>query len=362
MSANAIKESMTIEDVKEVLVSIGASDFLDNEEGFRTNTICHNSNGGGFNLAYSHETKSFFCFSECNCHYDIFSLIQKNAEINGEELNFFEAQRMLSKNTRRGFGYEVNSQDRENSGLSWIERFSNVQDLEEPELEEYSDYVLQLYSGHNNHPAFIDDNISSEVMDKYCIRFDPVENALIIPHRHHKTGKIIGLMQRNFDDWKVKNGFKYIPSRVQNIKFNFPKHANLYGLYENREAIERHGRVIVFESEKSVMQFESYFGFSIAVALGGSSLSPLQVKLLTELDIEEVVLAFDKDFNTLESLEADLVRNFIVDTASKLNSYVNVSAMFDTENLLGYKDSPSDKGKEILTHLYQNRQEVYSKQ
>ena len=39
----------------------------------------------------------------------------------------------------------------------------------------------------------------------------------------------------------------------------------------------------------------------------------------------------------------------------KYNPYVQVSFLFDKESLLGYKDSPLDKGKEAFEYLFKNR-------
>ena len=44
--------------------------------------------------------------------------------------------------------------------------------------------------------------------------------------------------------------------------------------------------------------------------------------------------------------------------ASLFIQYVDVSVIWDTENLLGYKDSPTDLGKEIFLRLYKNRTRI----
>ena len=41
--------------------------------------------------------------------------------------------------------------------------------------------------------------------------------------------------------------------------------------------------------------------------------------------------------------------------ASLLIQYVDVSVIWDMENLLGYKDSPTDLGRDIFLRLYKNR-------
>ena len=39
----------------------------------------------------------------------------------------------------------------------------------------------------------------------------------------------------------------------------------------------------------------------------------------------------------------------------KLKQYVNIDYLFDKDNLLGEKDSPVDKGKEVFEKLYEHR-------
>lgn len=39
----------------------------------------------------------------------------------------------------------------------------------------------------------------------------------------------------------------------------------------------------------------------------------------------------------------------------KFKKYVNISFVFDKEDLLGYKDSPIDRGPEIFLTLFEKR-------
>ena len=54
----------------------------------------------------------------------------------------------------------------------------------------------------------------------------------------------------------------------------------------------------MFEGEKSPLLYSSYFGSEndISVACCGSSLSMYQVQLLLDLGINELIIAFDKQF------------------------------------------------------------------
>ena len=63
-------------------------------------------------------------------------------------------------------------------------------------------------------------------------------------------------------------------------------------------------KAVIFESEKAVLQMDSFFKEkSVAVAVCGSNLSKMQMKMLLSLGVEEVILAMDKQYDTKESEE-----------------------------------------------------------
>ena len=132
---------------------------------------------------------------------------------------------------------------------------------------------------------------------------------------------------------------------------------NLYGIENAAQRIRDMQTAIIVESEKSVLQFQSYFGTAnnICVAVCGSSISNYQFNILKNLGIQEMVVAFDRDFKNNDYEKIQEVQEKIAKVAKKFSPYVTVSVVFDNENLLGYKDSPLDKGKDIFNHLFSNR-------
>ena len=83
-------ERMTLDDYEIIMRRLGA-----NKRGDRYNTICHNINGGGYNLAFNKETRSFCCFSECSCSYSLLSLIKKRRELLGEPCSTYQSLKWL---------------------------------------------------------------------------------------------------------------------------------------------------------------------------------------------------------------------------------------------------------------------------
>lgn len=361
--ANELIESLSIYDIQNVLAKLGAEvEFNENDidKGqLITNTICHNQTGGSHKLYYIEDRKRFHCFTGCES-MSVYDLIIKRFALNGIALSFPESIQWLAENTGRAFGGSVASPSiKQNEELRWMNKFKRKK---EPtlELQTYSDYILELFSSHGSHRAFTDDNIDSVAMDRFNIRYDWTNNAIIIPHRYHKNGKIVGLTSRNLNESQVQAGYKYIPTQIQGKHYSFPKHLNFYGLWENLENIKHLKKVAIFESEKSVLQCETYFGEenNFAVALGGKYLSSEHMKILIGLGIEEVVLNFDKDFHSHHDEDAKEVIEHIVEIGRKLSPYMRVFTTFDKYGLLDYKDSPSDKGKEILIKLFDEKEEI----
>ena len=109
--------------------------------------------------------------------------------------------------------------------------------------------------------------------------------------------------------------------------------------------------------EKSCLLYQSYFGIEndISVAVCGSSLTNYQVQLLKDLDVDEIAIAFDKQFKEIGDKEFKGWVKKLKDIYYKYNQYVNISFIFDKKNLLNYKDSPIDQGKEKFIILFKER-------
>ena len=104
---------------------------------------------------------------------------------------------------------------------------------------------------------------------------------------------------------------------------------NLYNLNNSKDNIRRMGKAIVFESEKSCLLYQSYFGVDndISVACCGSNLSAYQIHMLIEAGAKEIIVAFDRQFQELGDKEhAHLVSNFRK-LHAKYKSIVTLSAI-----------------------------------
>ena len=74
-----------------------------------------------------------------------------------------------------------------------------------------------------------------------------------------------------------------------------------------------------------------------------------------------ITSAFDKEFVDSDSNIADLYWQKLIKQAKKLTPYFTVYVLWDQWDLLGQKDSPADRGKDVLEALMKNKIEVRTK-
>lgn len=345
-----VKEVLELEDIFNLL------DYLEAEPQMYGNyivarTICHN--GDTHKLYYYENTALFKCYTGACGSFDVFELIQKIQEVDLNSsiyfiVNFFNLQYKLSEADEESFSEDwkiFKSYDK----ITGIE-ISNDK-IELPQIKNYIEYYPQ--------PHILNwekEGISYDVCKYMGVKYNPVNGSIIIPH-YDAENRLVGIRQRTLVQEDEIYG-KYRPAKFQNQLCNHPLAFNLYGLNIAKNNIRSLRTVIVVESEKSVLQYISYFGTKsdICVAVCGSSLSKYQFHLLLDLGIQELVIGFDKDFDEIGSEDYNKVVNKLQKIYDKYNSYINISFLFDRENnQLGYKDSPLDKGRDTFLYLFSNR-------
>ncbi len=363
-----LKEELTLDEIKTLLIELGAQHIESHlEKGhIITNTICHNISDGKMKMYYYIEEFSFHCYTSCSCSFDIFDLVIRNHALKGEEMNLTGAISWilykLGKSNYtvkpKGFGHSYVGRREE---LDWLDSLI-VKKPVSIEMKVHSERTFELFSK-KLHPLFLQDNISEDAMRKFEIMYYEKTNRIVIPHRHFDTGEIIGLKSRSLNFEDIDNGYKYIPLRIQQVTYSYPTFQNLYGLYQNKDFIRKIKRVVIFESEKSVMQFESYFpNQNFSVALCGSNISKQQVEMLIKLGVQEVIIALDKEFTILNTPESEIYREKLERLCGMFSSYVTVSMIWDRWKLLDLKDSPSDKGREVFVELFKKRRIITTKE
>ena len=121
------------------------------------------------------------------------------------------------------------------------------------------------------------------------------------------------------------------------------KNEVLFGLDKTLPYIKEKDEVIICESEKGVMQLWSY-NFKNAVAIGCHNISKIQIEKIIRMNVNNVIIAYDKDV-----LQRELLEEY-----KKLCDFANVTCIVDIYNLLDEKESPMDR-PEKWNILYKSR-------
>lgn len=352
MKAQTLIDLLTEEQITRLMLHLGSEEPKLVSNALAFSTICHNHTGGSHKLYYYPHSRTFRCYTDCSETFDIIGLVKKIHECDHKEAikyicSFLNIQDDFSYIRKEGFGEES-----EFSDLSYLCKYDDSSKKEEDtqELIRYNENVLRIYNKNLFYKGWIDEGIAIEAMQKFEISYDMLHNRIIIPHRYVDC-KLIGIKTRYINNDDVK----YVPLFHNWITYRYPTGLNLYGLYRNWRTIKKKKKVVIFEAEKSVLKAESYYpDNNFTVAICGSNLTKEHINLLLMLDIEEVIIAVDKEFKTPEEalIYEEKIRKVFV---NKLLAYFNVSILWDTANKLGYKDSPIDCSKETFEELFENR-------
>lgn len=191
---------------------------------------------------------------------------------------------------------------------------------------------------------WIREGIAPAVLQEHKVGYDKVSNTIAFPI-YDMDGKLISLKHRTLDEnYKKNKKPKYIYSiPIGQLDF-------FYWYHKNKNSIEQQQEIILVEGEKSVMKLESW-GITNAVATMTSNVSPHQIRLLKEMNVKNVVIAFDND-KKLDKIK---------DTFHALKSYKNVYFLHDfsgKEAILDEKDAPCDKGRKNWLKFYEMRERI----
>lgn len=201
--------------------------------------------------------------------------------------------------------------------------------------------------------------------------YDGKYEQIIFPIKDCNSGEVIAYQRRMIIDkdeeqLRIANGQpKYLVTEGYN------KSKNVYGLWENKESIEKEKQLVIFESPKSVMKRWT-FQDRTAVAIQGHDMSQTQRDIignvaassLISADMEctltgeinipwhktEVIIAFDKDIS----------EETVLNTCDYLHNHAysngfNISYIIDKWGILKDKESPADVGIKKYKFLFDNR-------
>lgn len=353
-----IKNSLSISQVESLVSELGGEP-REIEGGFVAKTICHC--GEQHKLFYYDNTKLFRCYTECQDTFDIISLVQKIKSREIENYSFTDALRYVAQffgiaaasGGGEGFSFKLKDWNIFDKYTAMKEESSK--DKKVIELKTYNKDILRYLPTPIIQP-WVDEGISLAAMKAANIKYDPVTCSVIIPH-YDMNGKLIGIRQRTLIKENEKYG-KYLPATLNGQIYNHPLSFSLYHLNISKENIRRAKKAIIFEAEKSTLLYYTYFGKDndISVACCGSNLIQYQFNLLKDLGVEEIIIAFDKQFQKVGDKEYHQWVNKLTEIHKKYGQDVLVSFVFDkTGDHLSYKASPIDEGIDKFIELFKER-------
>lgn len=329
-------------------------------------TICHNpAHTGSHKLYYYPATGDegsrslFHCYTQCGDSFDIYTLIMR-----AKHCSFFEAlcfiEDTLHLSLDRRVGFLASPAEKLLDDWDVLNKYAPSAQNGRSAPSPYKclpNTLVDFYTRY--HPLeWLKEGISPEAMDRYNIRFNTVDNEIIIPH-YDINGNLIGIRSRSLDPVKVASGNKYMPTQLEGKDFRHALRYNLYGLDKCKAAIQRTGKIMIAESEKACLLGYSYYGEdNFIVSVCGSNITNYQRDMILGLKVREVFIAFDKEYHEAFTPESDRYADKLLRLAGMFSPYATTYCLYDTEGLLMYKDAPVDRGREVLEKLMSRKFEI----
>lgn len=359
---NEIKEQLTIDNIYELLTELGGNPEY-TSFGILSETICHNPPGEGSKKLYLYSNSMLFhCFTGCDS-FDVFELIIKVAKIQWkQDFDLNAAVRWIAQRFSIS-GTQTDAADPNSQLEDWklLAGYNRIKDIEykiqaKVILKEYDDDILDRFNYNLKIAPWLKEGITQEVLDNARIGYYLGKDQITIPH-YDMNGNFIGLRGRCVCQQDAELYGKYRPVKVNNQLYTHPLGFNLYNLNNVKDNIFLMRKAIIFEGEKSVLKYRSFFGMEndISVACCGSNLSNYQVQMLRDCGADEIIIAFDRQFQKIGDEEFQHLKKNLLKLNNKYKNYIKISFVFDKNLITGYKDSPIDCGADTFLKLFKER-------
>lgn len=363
-------ELLTLEDYENIFLELGGSDVIYKQDSneWILKTMCHNVDliGVKNKLYFYPDDHNLTCYTECSCSMDIIELVRKRFELIGEPKTLVQSVKWICNICNIPFKFKDDKILPKKDIYNWKSKLNKYikRNKEEIELKIWDDnilnYFIELY-----HTSWIEDNISIESMEKYGIKYYARLDAIVIPCRDIE-GNLIGIRVRFLNP---ELEYKYLPLKLlDGTEYKFPTNQILYGIWFTKSAIRKYKKAVIFESEKSTLQCDTYFGKdNFSVSLYGKAMSEEKRNMLIELGVNEVIIAIDWDYEVV-GYEEDGVYKFTKEFEKYQKKVYSIGEWFKgfckVTVLISYQghrihDSPSDRGKEKYLEIYNEREELY---
>lgn len=211
------------------------------------------------------------------------------------------------------------------------------------EIKTYPLSTLDSYESCVN-LQFLRDGIDFKTQEIFQLGIDRESNRISIPE-FTISGELCGIMGRSLDP-HCKHEERWLPiipcSRAK----------TLYGYHRNYRKIVEKQTLVLFESEKAVMQCWS-FGSQVALSTCGCRIHDFQVSQIKSMMLPRIIVAFD------EGLEEEFVREEAKKVLAKSSIFKNkVGYIWDRDGDIipkGSKSNAADLGKEKYGELLKTK-------
>lgn len=362
-----IKNNLKLSNIFDLLVDLGGEPEYHGEECLIAKTICHNPRGqGSRKLYYYNSSKLFHCYSGClNASFDVFDLVCKVFKQQRDwDWELVDAIEYIVSyfNLSDSAIFQENNFLQINKDWELLKKYDKIKTVnslfytkEEEILKEYDSSILKKFAYIRITP-WEREGILDKVIKDNLIGYYPSTGQITIPHFDIR-GRFVGLRGRFLSEEDAERFGKYRPIEINGILYTHPLGLNLYNLNNSKDNIARVKTAIIFESEKSCLQYASMFGKEndISVACCGSNISYQQMLLLFNLGVREVIVGFDRQFQSIGDLEFKILKNKLINIKKKFGYKTKITVIFDKDMITPYKSSPTDNGKEIFSKLLKER-------
>ena len=346
----AIKAQITDDDIIALMDSMGIPLVSANSQYQLYPSACHHSDWERHKnkLYYYVQSQRWHCYS-CSGDWDTIGLVQHL-----RKCTFNQAVDYICS-TLGINAVEVVQDDMRDPWQRDLRRWLPNADIDEPaELTAYDPAILSAFD-HLYPTEWLDYGITRDSMDKFGIGWYARQACISIPVV--QNGQLVGVRGRYTKRQDVDKG-KYRPiAMLDGTVLKFSTNQCLYGLDQNKAAIEKCRQVLLFESEKSILKADSWHIHN-ALAIFGSNISKRHIGMLLELGVNDVVLCMDSDYRQVGDDDFQFFVAKMRKLAGKLRGYFNVSIIYNNQGYDGYKYSPVDFDRWQFDKLYESRVRV----
>lgn len=343
----AIKAQITDDDIIALMDSMGIPLVSANSQYMVFPSCCHHADWEHHRpkLWFYSDSQHFHCWV-CQYDADIFGMVQKVQGCTFTQAVAYVCTTLGISATELDIRQDVDNWQRDLR--RWL---PNANIDETTELTSYDPAILSAFD-HLYPTEWLEYGITRDSMDKFGIGWYARQACISIPVV--QNGQLVGVRGRYTRRQDVDKG-KYRPiAMLDGTVLKFSTNQCLYGLDQNKAAIEKCRQVLLFESEKSVLKADSW-NIHNALAVFGSNISKRHIEMLLELGVNDVVICFDSDYRQVGDDDFKFFVHKMKKLASKLRPYFSTSIVYNNQGYDAYKCNIMDLPYDKAMKLYESR-------